>query len=326
MAKKMSSSTSVKQPPKLLNKISTAILVEKLWIVAALVLGAAEPIIVKYGYRGALEPIKFFLIRNLIGGLVLLPVFLYFNKRFPSDLQLLKRVIPIAVLLMTTALCTILALRNLSAITVLTIVTTTPALVALINQKLGRDILGKQFWLGFALCFAGVILSMPLGESFSGDWIGAIAVFVAIFSSSFYRVKMDEITRDHNSIYISAYCFVILGLLSIIGLPYALAFMPSNGTITAHDLGYGVVVGICAALANIAFIKALSLVGSTRISIITMIQRPALLLIVALILREMPTWLQGIGIAFVIIGMNFAKVKRAVIPITNVAEKDINSY
>lgn len=313
MAKEMPSSTCVKQPQKFFNKISAESLVEKLWIVAALGFGAAEPIIVKYGYRGELEPIKFFLIRNIIGGLVLLPVFLYFNKRLPSNLQLLKRVVPIALLLMTTALCTILALRNLSAITVLTIVTTTPALVALINQKLGRDILGNKFWLGFALCFTGVILSMPLGESFSGDWLGAIAVFVAIFSSSFYRVKMDEITRDHNSIYISAYCFIILGILSLIGLPSVLAFMPSAGAITTHVLGYGVVVGICAALANIAFIKALSLVGATRISIITMIQRPALLLIVALILHEIPTWIQAIGIAFVVIGINFAKVKRAAI-------------
>ncbi len=311
----MSSSTCVKQPNKFLNKIPPGVLLEKLWIVGALVLGAAEPIIVKYGYRGNLEPIKFFLIRNIIGGLIVAPLFLYLNRSHPSNIKLLKRVAPIAILLMTTSLCTILALRNLSAITVLTIVTTTPALVALINQKLGRDILGKRFWFGFCLCFAGVILSMPFGESFSGDWVGAIAVFVAIFSSGFYRIKMDEITRDHDSIYISTYCFIILGVLSAIGLSSALAFMPSLGTITGHDLGYGVVVGICAALANITFIKALSLVGATRISIITMIQRPGLLFIAALILHEIPTWIQAIGIAFVVVGINFAKVKRAAITI-----------
>ena len=309
----MSGPTCVKEPNKFLNKIPTAVVAEKLWIVAALVLGAAEPIIVKYGYRGALEPIKFFLIRNIIGGLILAPIFFYLNKRLPSNLQLFKRVIPIAALLMTTALCTILALRNLSAITVLTIVTTTPALVALINQKLGRDILGKKFWLGFGLCFAGVILSMPLGESFSGDWVGAAAVFIAIFSSSIYRIKMDEVTRDHDSIYIASYCFILLGALSILVLPLMLAFAPATGTITPHILSYGIVVGICAALANIAFIKALSLVGATRISIITMVQRPGLILIAALILHEIPTWLQAVGIALVVVGINFAKVSRAAI-------------
>jgi drug/metabolite transporter (DMT)-like permease len=76
-------------------------------------------------------------------------------------------------------------------------------------------------------------------------------------------------------------------------------------------LGLGVVVGICAALANITFIKALSLVGATRISIITMIQRPALILIAALILQEVPTWIQAAGIVLVVIGINFAKVTRA---------------
>jgi drug/metabolite transporter (DMT)-like permease len=216
----MSSSTCVKQPHKFFNKISAGVLAEKLWIVGALLLGAAEPIIVKYGYRSNLEPIKFFLIRNIIGGLILAPLFFFLNSRHPNSLQLFKRVAPIAILLMTTSLCTILALRSLSAITVLTIVTTTPALVALINQKLGRDILSKRFWFGFGLCFAGVILSMPLGESFTGDWVGTIAVFIAIFSSGFYRVKMDEITRDHDSIYVSAYCFIILEILCRTGQYY----------------------------------------------------------------------------------------------------------
>lgn len=281
----------------------------KVWIVAAMVLGAAEPIIIKYSYQGGLEPFRFYLVRNVVGALVLLPVFLYFHFRQPINKSMFMRVLPIAILLTTTNLCTILALKNLSAVTVLTVVTTTPALVAIINEKMGRDILGKKFWLGFWLCFAGVILSMPF-EHYSGDWIGVVAIIIAVFSSGFYRVKMDAVTSDYDSIYVSALSFLILGVFS-------LAFIPFIGHISNYDIGYGAVVGIAAALANVAFIKSLSLVGATRISVITMIQRPGFILIAALILREVPTLLQVLGILLVVIGVNFAKVKRAVAQVPN---------
>jgi len=279
-------------------------LTEKLWIVAALILGAAEPIIVKYSYSGGLGSYQFFIIRNITGAITLTPIFLYFCFKRADQDKVLKPVIPIAFLLMITSLCTILALKSLTAVTVLTVVTTTPALVAIINEKLGRDILGKKFWLGFWLCFAGVVLSMPF-DNYSGDWLGTVAVLIAVFSSGFYRVKMDQITSKHNSIYVSAGCFVVLGVVS-------LCFLPFVGKISTYDIYYGIVVGICAALANVAFIKSLSLVGATRISVITMIQRPAFILVAALILREVPTWLQFIGIVLVVVGVNFAKVRRNV--------------
>jgi drug/metabolite transporter (DMT)-like permease len=300
----MSSVASVMQTAKFLTPELRQSIIEKLWIIAALVLGAAEPIVVKYGYRGGLGPYQFFIVRNIVGALTLAPIFLYYSFKRPNQSKPVKPVIPIALLLMGTSFCTILALRGLSAVTVLTVVTSTPALVAIINEKLGRDILGNKFWLGFWLCFAGVVLSMPF-DNYSGDWLGTIAVVLAIFTSGFYRVKMDEITIKHDPIYIASLCFIILGLIS-------LAFLPFIGRLSPYDICYGIGIGISAALANVAFIKSLSLVGATRISVIAMVQRPAFILLAALILREVPTLLQILGIILVAIGVNFAKVKRAI--------------
>jgi drug/metabolite transporter (DMT)-like permease len=50
-----------------------------------------------------------------------------------------------------------------------------------------------------------------------------------------------------------------------------------------------------------------------------MIQRPGLLFIAALILHEIPTWVQAIGIVLVVVGINFAKVKRAALPLDQAA-------
>ena len=39
---------------------------------------------------------------------------------------------------------------------------------------------------------------MPF-DNYSGDWLGTqSAVIIAIFTSGFYRVKMDEITLKHK--------------------------------------------------------------------------------------------------------------------------------
>jgi drug/metabolite transporter (DMT)-like permease len=57
------------------------------------------------------------------------------------------------------------------------------------------------------------------------------------------------------------------------------------------------------------------LLGSTRISVINILQRPAIIVAAAIILREPLTITQGIGIAFVLIGVQLAQVKRKKPPI-----------
>ena len=63
------------------------------------------------------------------------------------------RIGSVSILLLITNGLTLYALKYISAVEVITIVTTTPAIVAMTNWALGRDILTWRFWVGFALCW-----------------------------------------------------------------------------------------------------------------------------------------------------------------------------
>jgi drug/metabolite transporter (DMT)-like permease len=269
------------------------------WVAFALIAGALEPIVAKYSYGYGLHPPELFVIRNIAAALVLSP---FITGRRAVPLENALKVLPVSLLLMATGFCTLLALDYLTAVTVITIATTTPAVVAILNQRLGREVLAKYFWPGFVLCFVGVLLSLDL-KTFSSNPIGLIAVVLAVFTSSFYRVKMEELTDVMSPIQCSAVCWAFIGLFSLPG--FAFVPMPPHSLMPVCAA-----IGISAAVANVSFVTAMTKVGAARISIITMSQRPLLIIFAAIVLREQPTWIQIIGIVMVMIGMIFAKTDR----------------
>ena len=266
----------------------------------ALLVGSIEPIVAKYGLRGQVNPIQLFVVRNLVAAIVLSPVLFNVPK---LNWRSFTTIAPASLLLMTTGLCTLVALKYLTAVTVITIVTTTPAMVAILNQRRGKDILAPKFWLGFWLAFIGVVMSLEF-DSLKVNPIGLICVFVAVFSSSFYRVKMEDLSDQLTPFVAAGASFALIGLLTAVFL------LPFIGSLPQESLPIGIAIGISAAAANVAFVVALNRVGATRISVITMVQRPLLIAAAALILREQPTILQLIGIVLVIVGMHYAKVTR----------------
>jgi drug/metabolite transporter (DMT)-like permease len=238
-------------------------------------------------------------VRNIIAALVLSPILFKFKIKWKAVIQ----VAPVSLLLMTTGFCTLVALKYLSAVTVITVVTTTPAIVAILNQRLGRDTLAPKFWLGFCLSFIGVVISLEY-NAFVANPIGLICVFVAVVSSSLYRVSMESLSEELSPLLASALSFVVMGLITL------LFVYPFVGCIPGKGLPIASTIGFAAAVANVAFITALNRVGATRISIIAMVQRPLLIGAAAIFLQEQPTPLQLFGILLVIVGMNSAKVTR----------------
>jgi drug/metabolite transporter (DMT)-like permease len=244
-----------------------------------------------------------FVIKNIAAAIVLSPALLKLRKQ-DFAMNSLVKIFPVSMLLMTTGLCTLVALQYLPAATVITVVTTTPAVVALINQRLGRDILGNKFWLGFWLCFVGVLMSLDF-RSFSVNPIGLLCVFTAVVSSSIYRVRLEVLTNEYSPLIASSFmCFFIGIVTSIFFAPQIIA------PLSANTIYVGVWIGITAAAANVAFITALHRVGATRISMITMLQRPLLIIGAALFLKEHLTIIEIVGIVLVMVGMNYTKVTR----------------
>jgi drug/metabolite transporter (DMT)-like permease len=272
------------------------------WIMAALLAASIEPIIVKFGFRGHLSPWHLFTLKSVFAAILCTAVCLLFKFKI-ADRSQLKNLTGASFLLIGTNLFTMFALYYISAVTVITVVTTTPALVAVLNQRLGRDQLDKLFWPGFWLSFLGVVLSIEMSQ-FMVQPLGLALMFGAVITSSVYRVQMERLTDEISPALASACTMAV-------GAAFSLLFiLPFNLNMPPSALYFGIWIGIAAGLANIAFLYAINTVGATRISVITMLQRPLLIVAAALLLKEPVTIPQIVGIVLVIAGTQMARVTR----------------
>jgi len=265
-----------------------------------LISSSIEPIITKAGYRFPITPFQLLFIKFLVGGIVILPL----TRKFEwIGFKGLGSMVIAGLLLMTTSWLVLLSLKYLTAIVVITIITTTPAFVGIVNQFLGKDVLGRKFWLGFFIAFIGILLSIEIHKvgELSFSFIGLLSVFVSVITSTIYRTRLDDLTKDYTPVMVSNYMFIIDALISI-------CFLPFVWPIPNVAIGIGLVIGIAAALANITFLWAIHLMGSTKMSIIGLLQRPIVIICAALILKEPLSLIQITGIVMVFIGIQMAKV------------------
>lgn len=270
-----------------------------LWLTAAIFAASAEPIFVKLGYSAGVSPLQVFVLKNLCAAAIVLPLTRAFKW---VGMKNLPRLMLLAFLLFCTNGLILISLTMVPAVVVMTLVTTTPALVAIINSALGRDKLTVKFWLGFALCLLGVLLMLEV-KSLSGTPLGILAVLTAVVSSSIYRVNMETATSLMKPLTISSYQFPLCALYCI---PLAF-FMPA---FSMEAVKIGAITGSAAALANVAFLSAMAMIGSTRVSIISLLQRPLLLILAVLVLNEPASVWQILGIVITFAGVQIAQVKR----------------
>lgn len=236
------------------------------FVALALIASSAEPLIVKLGFRSDATPIQLLFLKILAGGFMVLPFVRFFRWVGFSGL---KKMGLVCAMFTITNLLIFLSLEHLSAVMVITIVTTTPAFVALVNQWRGRDLLGIRFWAGFILSFTGVILTIQLFKEggLGVSSIGIFYIFASVLTSTLYRTTMDDVTHEFSPIVATNYIFLSNGILALLCLP----FIPS---IPKEAIPTGIWLGFAGVGANIAFLAALKILGSTRISIFSILQRP----------------------------------------------------
>lgn len=273
------------------------------WIFLALLAATVEPIIVKFAYRGDLTAADILAYKHLFAALFILPLA---GEVWRIGWRVVGRVLPVALLLMLTNGLTLVALRSLDTATVVTVLKTTPAFVALVNSWRGIEELSFKFWGGFALCFLGILLSLDIFQSGFGQWSlgGLVAIGGAIASSTIYRTRLEVVMTTVRPRAVSSLIFLIDGVFALI----AVASFAAHPTPT--EWGMVAWIGAAAVVANIAFLAAIHLVGATRMSVFDMLQRPMVIVLAALLLGESLTWEKGLGVALVFVGVYVAKVKR----------------
>ncbi len=272
-----------------------------LWIGLTLFASAAEPLIVKFAYQGSATPLQLTILKLIFGGVLIAPIY---RKIYWIGIDGLRKIVVPAILYVTTYGLIYCSLVSMPASSVITLISSTPALVALINQRRGHERATARFWFGILACFIGIILTIDaFGVSFRDQsLLGAALALGSVVTSALYRTRMDFVTKRIEPIVVSGYLFAINAVFGLISLPF---FLP----VPSEILPVAFITGLIAAVANVAFLSALRLVGSTRISVLTALQRPIVVLAAALIFAEPITYLQVIGILLVLIGVQFGRIK-----------------
>lgn len=272
------------------------------WVSAALIASAIEPLVVKLGFQASATAFQLLVLKLLFGGIFIAPIYRRI-KWIGADG--LKKIFSASLLFVLTYVFMFYSLTHITAVVLVTIITTTPAVVALINQVRGHERPGIKFWTGFSFCFLGVLLTIDLlgASHVSLSGYGLALAFGSVTTSALYRTRMDVLTKAYKPITVSAYLFIINACL-------AACFIPWLGEVSAATWKVSAWIGFAGAIANVAFLSALHLIGSTRISILTVLQRPLVIVAAALILKEPLSLTQALGIAFVLVGIQLAKVTK----------------
>jgi drug/metabolite transporter (DMT)-like permease len=278
--------------------------VSHIWVTAALFAASIEPIIVKFGFMAKCTALQLLCVKSIVGAIVLLIL----NRKISwvGKSTFFKGVLPVSLLLLATNTLSILSLQYIEASLLISILTVTPAAVAVVNQYLGRDILSKKFWFGFSLCASGLLLTTG-GSLGNLHVLGFLLALCAVTSSTVYRVLLEKQTTVNSPSLVSAYIYIINGICA-----FPLLFFLQKNPFPPSAYGMGTLMGITAALANLAFLWAISQLGSTRMSIIAMLQRPLIILISAFVLKEDLNAYQICGTVLILLGIYLARVKRRV--------------
>ena len=286
-------------------------------IVLAVFSASIEPIIIKIGYNSFknINPFEIIVVKNLVSFIIFF-IITFFNYFITKSFKFLRMrdildISKVSFLILFTTSMSIISLKFIPAIIMLTIYSITPLFVGLTNSLIKKsESVSLKFFFGFILAFIGVSLTIGVYDLlFNLNWkmnfLGVFFAFLGVLSSTIYRTTLDYLTHKYTPFVVSNYIFLINGLIILL---FIFPFVFKNLKLGSVLVGfYG---GISGSIANIAFLYALSILGSTNVSLLNMLNQPTVILLSAFILKEKLTVFQIIGIFLTILGITIAKNKK----------------
>ncbi len=215
-----------------------------------------------------------------------------------------------AAMIFSNQLCFVYSLEFAHASTVSLLFGTCPMFVGLISIVFLRAHLGRSFWIGAALTFAGVaLIAAGAGGGLVSGWKGDLLAIALAVTWAAYTIAIAPLMRRYSPYRISAV------VLAIGWAPLALVSIPQisrqdfsfSGTVW---LGFAYAVIGPLFLTNILWFTAVDRVGAARASIFNNMQPFFGVLFALLILSESIHGLEIAGGALIFAGIAYERVGR----------------
>jgi len=258
------------------------------------------PVFAKYAYAGGANVTTLLLLRFTIATLIFcLYIFIKFKKVELSRSNLLSLFLLGGVLYTLQANCYFASVKYIPASLAVLLFYAYPIFVVLLSLLVEKEMLTRQILSAMALSIIG--LTMVLGTSFGQiNILGILLSIAAALVYSCYIVYGNRVVKQLPSVVTSAFVsfFAACSLLAIGLSSGSLAF---NLTAQAWTAVVGIAV-FCTVIAIFTFFKGMELIGSTRASILSMIEPLVTIGFSALVFYERMTWFQLLGGAAVLLG------------------------
>lgn len=186
------------------------------------------------------------------------------------------------------------------------VISSTPAMLALVGRIRGTDVLSPKGVVGIGVSMAGialVILGGAAGGAPGGSLLGDLLAFVAVWCWVGYTTMLKPYTETVAPVTLSA--VTMLGgavPLVLVGIPQLMRVQWA--AIPASGWGAVLYAGVLAiALGYLAWYRGLRLLGPTRTAMYSNLQPVVALAVGALLLHEAPTAWQLLGAAATMLGL-----------------------
>lgn len=271
----------------------------QVWLFLSLLGSSLEPVLVKF-FRPDIGPLGLIVLKSLAASILMIP---FYGRLKTLSKANLRPLIQVSLLAFITNGLIFFALQSIPATTLITIITVTPLLVALLNHFKGKSQITAQFLISFVVVFVGLILTLEVllkDASFSLN-LGIGVAILSVITSAIYRLSMDTLTKEIDPLSVSACLFAFNGITSIFIFPFV--------DVPIDVVPFGIWLGLASVIANIFFLYAIKHLGSTRVSILSVLQRPLAVVFGALLLKEIISPMQILGMALIFVGIYFARMR-----------------
>ncbi len=267
--------------------------------------------ITKYILEEGVAPLSYAFVRYALAGAIFVALALLVER----TLRIERRHLPVlafaALVLSVNQLCFVFALDVTAASTIGLILGAIPIFAALFGLALGRERLGRKFWLGAAVSFVGVgLVAVGSGGDVSGGYVGILLGLGICATWAAYSVAVAPLMATYSPSRVSA--VVIPATWAIIALVAA----PQAGDQDWH-VGWEIWALLVFAtigplvLTNVLWFRSISKIGPARATLAANLQ-PFVAAVLAVILLSEPLGaLQVLGGALIASGILLARRRAA---------------